>query len=80
MSTITATKARSILYKLIDEAASLHKPVTIRGKRGNAVLLAEEDWNSVQETLYLMSLPGMRKSIANGLKTPLSKCKREIKW
>jgi len=80
MTTFKATEARAILYKLIDEAASSHKPITITGKRSNAVLLSEEDWNSIQETLYLLSIPGMRESIRKGLKTPLPKCKKDINW
>jgi prevent-host-death family protein len=80
MTTLKATEARAMLYKLIDEAASSHKPITITGKRSNAVLLSEEDWNSIQETLYLLSIPGMRKSIRQGLKTPLSKCIKDINW
>ncbi|MBW2221994.1 MAG: type II toxin-antitoxin system Phd/YefM family antitoxin [Deltaproteobacteria bacterium] len=80
MTTLKATEARAKLYKLIDEAASSHKPITITGKRSNAVLLSEEDWNSIQETLYLLSIPGMRESIREGLRTPLSKCKKDIGW
>ena len=80
MTTLKATEARAILYKLIDEAASSHKPITITGKRSNAVLLSEEDWNSIQETLFLLSIPGMRESIRKGLKTSLSKCKKDISW
>jgi antitoxin YefM len=80
MATLSATEARSKLYKLIDEAASSHGPITITGKRSNAVLLAEEDWNAIQESLYLLSMPGMRESIRDGMKTPLSKCKKEIDW
>ena len=80
MTTLKATEARAKLYKLIDEAASSHKPLTITGKRSNAVLLSEEDWNSIQETLYLLSIPGMRESIREGLRTPLSKCKKDIGW
>lgn len=80
MTTLKATEARAKLYKLIDEAASSHKPITITGKRSNAVLLSEEDWNSIQETLYLLSMPGMRESIREGLRTPLSKCKKDIGW
>jgi prevent-host-death family protein len=80
MATLTATEARSKLYKLIDEATETHKPITITGKRANAVLLSEEDWNSIQETLYLLSIPGMRESIRDGLKTPLSKCKKRLEW
>ena len=80
MTTLKATEARAKFYKLIDEAASSHKPITITGKRSNAVLLSEEDWNSIQETLYLLSIPGMRESIREGLRTPLSKCKKDIGW
>jgi len=80
MPTLTATEARSKLYQLIDEAASTHEPVLITGKRGNAVLLAEEDWNAVKETLHLLSIPGMRESIRKGLKTPVSKCADRLDW
>lgn len=80
MPTLTATEARSKLYQLIDEASSTHEPVLITGKRGNAVLLAEEDWNAVKETLHLLSIPGMRESIRKGLKTPVSKCADRPDW
>ncbi len=74
MTTITATEARKLLYKLLDDVADSHEPIQITGKRGNAVLLAEEDWRAMQETLYLLSVPGMRESILTGMKTPLEKC------
>jgi prevent-host-death family protein len=80
MTTLTATEARAKLYKLMDEAASSHEPIQITGKRANAVLIAEEDWRAVQETLYLVSIPGMRESIRKGLKTPVVKCGKGIKW
>lgn len=80
MTTLTATEARAKLYKLIDEAASSHEPIQITGKRANAVLIAEDDWRAVQETLYLVSIPGMRESIRKGLKTPVEKCAKDIKW
>ena len=80
MTTLTATEARAKLYKLLDQAASSHEPVQITGKRGNAVLIAEEDWRAIQETLYLLSIPGMRESIRKGLKTPVEKCSKGIKW
>ena len=80
MPRLTATEARAKLYKLIDETATSHKPITITGKRSNAILLSEDDWNSIQETLYLLSIPGMRDSIREGLKAPLSKCKKEVNW
>jgi len=80
MTTLTASKARATLYKLLDEAASSHQPIQITGKRANAVLVAEEDWRVIQETLYLLSIPGMRKSIREGLETPIEKCNKEFEW
>ncbi|MEW6529451.1 MAG: type II toxin-antitoxin system Phd/YefM family antitoxin [Thermodesulfobacteriota bacterium] len=80
MTVIKASEARARLYRLIDEAASSHEPVFITGKRGNAVLVSEEDWRCIQETLYLLSIPGMRESIIDGLKTPVEKCARELDW
>ena len=80
MTTIAISKARMNLYKLLAQVASSHEPVQITGKHGNGVLIAEDDWNSMQETLYLMSLPGMRKSIRQGLKTPVKKCVKELPW
>jgi prevent-host-death family protein len=80
MTTVTATRARSKLYKLLDDAASTHEPIQITGKRANAVLVSEEDWRSIQETLYLLSMPGMRESIRKGLKTPVGKCSKKLKW
>ena len=80
MTTLNATEARSKLYALIDEAAESHQPIIITGKRGNAVLLAEEDWNAINETLYLLSVPGMRESIREGLETDLSDCDQELDW
>ena len=80
MPTLTATEARSKLYQLIDESASSHEPVLITGKRANAVLLSEEDWKAVQETLYLIGIPGMRESIRKGLKTPVKKCSDRPGW
>ncbi len=70
MPSISATEARRRLYSLIDEVGESHEPVQINGKRGNAVLLSEADWNAIQETLHLISIPGMRESILEGLATP----------
>jgi PHD/YefM family antitoxin component YafN of YafNO toxin-antitoxin module len=78
MKTISATSARSDLYRLIDAAVENREPIQISGKRGNAVLLSEEDWRAVQETLYLVSIPGMRESILKGMKEPVEKCAPEI--
>ena len=77
---LTASEARSNLYRLIDEAAERHEPIPIAGKRNNAVLIAEEDWRAVQETLYLLSVPGMRESIRRGLKEPLEKLSDKPGW
>lgn len=80
MTTITATEARKRLYNLVDDVSASHQPIQIAGKRNAAVLLSEEDWRSIQETLYLSSIPGMKKSIVQGLKTPVEKCHKEIGW
>lgn len=80
MATRTATEARAQLYRLIDEIAKTHEPVAITGKRHNAVLISEEDWRSIEETLYLLSVPGMRESIRKGLSTPLSKTSGNPGW
>ena len=80
MSTITATEARKRLYTLVDDVAESHDPVQIVGKRNSAVLVSEEDWRAIQETLYLSSIPGMRESIREGLKTPVGECEEELDW
>lgn len=80
MTTLNATEARTKLYALIDEASTSHQPIVITGKRGNAVLLAEEDWNAISETLNLLAVPGMRESIREGMDTPLDECDQELDW
>ena len=80
MTTLTVSEARSKLYKLLDETASSHHPIQITGKRNKAVLIAEDDWRAIQETLYLLSIPEMRESVRKGLKTPVKKCSKTLKW
>ena len=80
MATLTASKARTKLYRLIDDASLTHEPVVITGKRTNAVLVSEDDWNAIQETVYLLSVPGMRESIRKGLKTSIKSCSKEPVW
>ena len=80
MATMSASEARARLYRLIDEAAESHEPVRITGKRHNAILLSEEDWESIQETLYLLSVPGLRESIKEGLETPVEACDEALDW
>ena len=80
MPILSVTEARTKLYRLIDQASSSHEPIVITGKRGNAVLISEDDWRSIQETMYLLNIPGMRESIREGLLTPLKDCKEELDW
>jgi len=80
MTTLTASQARIKLYKLLDTVAKNHEPVQITGRRKNAMLVSEEDWGAIQETLYLTSIPGMRESIIKGMKTPVKKLAKELDW
>lgn len=80
MTTLTASKARSNLYKLLDRVGTAHEPIQITGRRNNGILLSEDDWRSIQETLYLLSIPGMRESLIKGKKTPLSRCRSKLTW
>ncbi len=80
MSTINATHARANFYTLLEQVAESHEPVQITSKRGNAFLVSEEDWRSVQETLYLLSVPGMRESIIEGMETPVEECSEDPGW
>ena len=80
MTGITATEALSNLCRLIDETAESHQPIVIMGKRNKAVLVSEEDWSAIQETLYLLSVPGMRESIREGMAAPVDECDEELDW
>ncbi len=80
MTTLTASEARTMLYKLLDKASESHEPIQITGKRHNAILISEDDWRAINETLYLLSIPDMRESIREGLKTPVKKCSKGLKW
>ena len=80
MHTLTASEARANLYRLIDQAAESHQPITISGKRSDAVLVSAEDWQAIQETLYLLSVPGMRESIKEGMAEPTDSCAKELDW
>lgn len=74
MTTVNATNARNNFFKIIEEALTTHKPITVTGKSGNVIILSEEDYLSIQETMYLCSIPGMREKIVKGLNTPLDEC------
>ena len=80
MTILTASKARAKFYRLMDETAVTHDPIMITGRRTNAVLLSQEDWQAMQETLHLEAIPGMKASIQKGLRTPLHQCKKSLKW
>jgi prevent-host-death family protein len=80
MNTLTASEARANLYRLIDQTVESHEPIIITGKRSSAVLLSAEDWRAIQETLYLLAVPGMRESIKAGMAEPLAKSSKELKW
>ena len=80
MTTLNVTEARANLYKLIDDTTVNHEPVIITGKRGNAVLLAEDDWNAINETLHLLSVPGMRESILEGMQESIDSAATELNW
>lgn len=80
MQTLTASEARANLYRLMDQAAESNQPIVIAGKRTNAVLLSAEDWEAIQETLFLLSIPGMRESIKAGMEEPLDSCSKVLDW
>jgi antitoxin YefM len=80
MSPLTVSEARTQLYNLVDDVFLHHEPVLITGKRHNAILVSEEDWSAIQETLFLMSIPNMRESIKHGLETPPDACNRDLDW
>ncbi|MEK6646611.1 MAG: type II toxin-antitoxin system Phd/YefM family antitoxin [Candidatus Firestonebacteria bacterium] len=80
MTTLTVSEARTKLFRLLDETALSHNPIQIKGKRTSAVLISEEDWRNIEETLYILSIPKMREFIQKGLKTPISKCVKNLKW
>lgn len=77
---ITASEARADLFRLIDQAAESHQPILISGKRSSAVLVSAEDWQAIQETLYLLAIPGMRESIKKGMAEPLDKSAKAVIW
>lgn len=80
MTVLTASAARANLYRLIDQAAESHQPIMIAGKKSSAVLVSAEDWSAIQETLHLLSIPGMRASILQAMAEPLSQSAKALKW
>jgi len=82
MSAINITKARKELYNLVEEVNLYSEPTLIVSKKGNAVLVSENDWNAIQETVYLNSIPGMVESIKKGMETPIEDCvsEEDVEW
>ena len=79
MTTISASNARMSLCRLIDKVAETQQIIRISGKTTNAILVSEEKWNAIQETLYLYADPEIHKSIKESMNTPLTKCGRRLK-
>ncbi len=80
MDPLSISEARANLYRLVDEAASSHEPQWIKGRRNSVVLVSSEDWSAIQESLFLLSVPGMRESIREGLATPVEECETSLDW
>lgn len=80
MKTLSATEARSNLYRLLDEVSESSEPIQISGRRNDAILVSSSDWRALQETLYLQGIPGMKESIREGLATPVDDCEDELDW
>lgn len=80
MAVISATEARRRLYQLLDDVAEFHEPVQITGNRDSAVLVSEDDWRAIQETLYFTSVPATRDSIVEGMYTPVEECDEDLDW
>lgn len=79
---IKASAARQNFFRLIEDAVKNHEPVMVTSKQGNVVIISEEDYRAIQETLYLLSVPGMRESIIEGMKEAAEECVKaeEIEW
>ena len=77
---MTVSQARTDIYKIIDETAQTHQPIMITAKRNNAVLVSEEDWNAIEETLYLNAIPNMAKSINDAMLEDDSEYSESVEW
>ena len=78
MKTITEEQAQVDLPRLLEQTASSHEPVQINGKTARAVLVSEDGWRAIEETPYLLSVPGMRESSQEGMRTPPDQCLAEL--
>jgi prevent-host-death family protein len=80
MTPSVANAAQAELPDLVEQVAASHEPILITGERNNAVLISEEDWRAINETLYLLNIPGMRESLIEGKNTPIGECDDEVEW
>ena len=82
MDILSASQARANLFKLLEQVNKESKPCIITSRKGDGVLISKDDWESLQETLYLQSIPGIGESIVEGIATPLSDCvsEKELEW
>ena len=80
MHTITVSEARANIFRLMEQIADSHEPILVTGKHTNTVMISEEDWRGIQETIYLSSVPGMAQSIREGMNTPIEECNDKIEW
>ena len=82
MTTLTITNFRRNIYSLIENTVKFNEPVNITTKEGNAVMISEDEYNGLIETLYLTSIPGMREKLTEGLDTPLDETvsEEEVLW
>ena len=80
MDTINVTNARKNLYRIIKSISDSHEPIHVSGKNGSVVIIAEEDWKAIEETLFLTTDPKLRKSIIDGMNEPIEKCSEKLDW
>lgn len=77
---VTPSEARKHFYQLMDDVNTTHEPVFISGRKSEAVMIALSDWEAIQETLYLNSIPGMKASILKGMNTSPEDCLPSVDW
>ncbi len=80
MTTLSTTEASSRLDEVLDNLAESHEVVQIAGQRHSGVLVSEDDWRAIEETLHLTGIRGMKDSIVEGLRTPVEQCAKELDW
>lgn len=82
MTNTNITNFRKKIYELLDQTIKYNEPINISTKNGNAVVLSEEDYNNIMETLYISSIPGLKEDIIEGMKENVEDCvsEDEVEW